>query len=187
MPEISYRKQELEDLAVPNNINVKIDEAKSSAEEVTGKNDSIPSRVTVLTDFNHSDTDSDDDLVPYDMSNDVARPNFVKSFYLQDILSNLMSEEASKNPELFEETIMDAEKIIQRAEDSAVSELCVEVAKLLLHIEDKYSTSGFEGYRVGALTALLTRQPEKMSSYLIQQFYTSDYSIRLFFLLGLIT
>ena len=125
-----------------------------------------------------SETDSDDDLVPYDMPNDVSRPHFAKAFYLQDVMCNLTGEEASKNPDLFEQTMVDAEKIIDRSEDAAVSELCVEVAKLLLHVENKYSTCGFEGYRVAALTSLLTRQPEKMSSFLIQQFYSSDYSIR---------
>lgn len=144
----------------------------------TDKNGSTQSKVNVSKKSEDSETDSDDEFVPYDIPNNASRPNFVKSFYLQDIMSNLMGEEASKNPDLFEQTIVDAQKIVDRSEDAAVSELCIEVGKLLLHVEDKYSTSGFEGYRVGALTSLLTREPQKMSSFLIQQFYTSDYSIR---------
>jgi len=60
----------------------------------------------------------------------------------------------------------------------AIDEMCLEIAKVLLHIEDKYATEGFETLRVRAMTAILQRQPQKVSAFFIDMFYETNFSIR---------
>merc|ERR1712226_1628946 len=44
--------------------------------------------------------------------------------------------------------------------------------------EDKYATEDFEALRVRAMTAILQRQPQKVSAFFIDMFYGTNFSIR---------
>ena len=131
-----------------------------------------------------SDDDDDDDFTPYDMSNDTPQIKFQKSAYLQDIINGLSSSPSSDSAakhtaaDLFEQTIIDAKDIILRSDQVAIDEMCLDVAKVLMHVEDKYATPEFETLRVNALGSILQRQPKKVSGFLIDMFYEANFSIR---------
>lgn len=115
----------------------------------------------------------DDDLEPYDMSNDVPVKSCKRPVYIRDCLGGLIE---NKNPEWTKECLKAAGDLIHS--DDAVDEVSEEMAKVLLHLEDSYSVPDFIGLRHRALIALTVVCPVQAASYLSSQFYCRDYNIR---------
>uniref|UniRef100_A0A5F8GVG4 Telomere length regulation protein TEL2 homolog n=1 Tax=Monodelphis domestica TaxID=13616 RepID=A0A5F8GVG4_MONDO len=113
----------------------------------------------------------DDEFVPYDMTRDKELKNTKAPVYIRDCLEALTS---SEDVERWEVTLQVLESLIQR-NPAATREVSTELAKVLLHLEEKTSMEGFEMLRRRALVAVTIIDPVQ---YLTSQFYAMNYSLR---------
>ncbi|XP_026340725.2 telomere length regulation protein TEL2 homolog isoform X1 [Ursus arctos] len=121
-----------------------------------------------------SDLDSDDELVPYDMSGDRELKSGKTPAYVRDCVEALTS---SEDWERWEAALRALEGLIIRS-PAAAREVSVELAKVLLHLEEKTSVVGFEGLRQRALVAVVVTDPVPVAEYLTSQFYALNFSLR---------
>ncbi|XP_022246776.1 telomere length regulation protein TEL2 homolog isoform X3 [Limulus polyphemus] len=116
--------------------------------------------------------DSDDDLEPYDMSHDVVSKK--QPLYIRDCLQGLINHD---KPEWTEACLRTAQALIQ-TELEGESEVALELAKVLLHLENSYTIDDFVILRHQSLVAVLTKHPKEVALYLTDQFYDRNYNIR---------
>ncbi|XP_074053272.1 telomere length regulation protein TEL2 homolog isoform X3 [Macrotis lagotis] len=121
-----------------------------------------------------SDLDSDDEFVPYDMSRDKELKNTKAPVYIRDCLEALTT---SEDMERWEVTLQVLESLIKR-NPAATKEVSTELAKVLLHLEEKTCMEGFEMLRQRALVAVTITDPIQVAQYLTSQFYAVNYSLR---------
>ncbi|XP_054848422.1 telomere length regulation protein TEL2 homolog isoform X2 [Eublepharis macularius] len=121
-----------------------------------------------------SDLDSDDDLVPYDMSEDKELKKIKAPAYIRDCIEILTGPE---DPDKYEATMGILETLIRR-NAAAAQEVSVELTKVLLHLEEKTYIEGFMGLRQSALVALAVTDPIPVSHFLTAEFYSLNYSLR---------
>ncbi|ETE59101.1 Telomere length regulation protein TEL2-like protein, partial [Ophiophagus hannah] len=96
---------------------------------------------------------------------------FIRSSSVSSVLTG--SEDAEK----YEAALGVLETLIRR--DSATAqEMSVELAKVLLHLEEKSYIEGFVGLRQGALVAVTVADPIRVAKYLTSEFYSLNYSLR---------
>ncbi len=122
----------------------------------------------------YTDADSDDDLEPFDLSNDVKVRPARAPLYVRDCMEGLLDAEKADQ---FEICLESAAGLI-RKHPSTVKEVAVEFTKILLHLEDKTALLGFELHRHAAMVALTLSCPVDVSQYLTGQFYERNYNIR---------
>ncbi|XP_072029734.1 telomere length regulation protein TEL2 homolog isoform X2 [Amphiura filiformis] len=118
--------------------------------------------------------DSDDDLEPYDMTYDPKVTQVKTPMYIRDCMEGLLSRD---NPDLFESSLKVCEQLI-RAEPDDLQDVCVEVTKILLHLDNNYDTDNFTALRHNAMISLAVLCPVQVSQYLTTEFYDRNYSIR---------
>ncbi|XP_071129254.1 telomere length regulation protein TEL2 homolog [Mytilus edulis] len=121
-----------------------------------------------------SDLDSDDDLVPYDMSNDVRVTQFKEPKYIRDCMEGLISND---EPERTEICLKCSERLIRKNHDG-LEEIATEFTKVLLHLGDKSSTPGYTQLRFKALVSLTVCVPIQVADYLTAEFYDRNYNLR---------
>ncbi|KAM9817719.1 telomere length regulation protein TEL2 homolog [Neosynchiropus ocellatus] len=121
-----------------------------------------------------SDLDSDDELTPYDMSDDQQLDQASPPRYLRDCLETLMS---SEDPERVELSLRVCEALVKR-NVFAAKEISVQLTKVLLHMEDKYSIKDFLALRLAAMVALTVTDCVPVTQYLTTEFYSLNYSLR---------
>ncbi|KAL3876051.1 hypothetical protein ACJMK2_033936 [Sinanodonta woodiana] len=120
------------------------------------------------------DLDSDDDLVPYDMSDDVKVTKVKQPKYIRDCMEGLIT---SDDPERIEVCLAVAETLI-RSNPDGLQEISVEFTKILLHLSDNLSLPGFAVARFKAMVALCVLHPTQVADYLTNEFYDRNYNIR---------
>ncbi|XP_074775303.1 telomere length regulation protein TEL2 homolog [Athene noctua] len=124
-------------------------------------------------DESDAELDSDDDLIPYDMSEDKELK--VKApVYIRDCIEVLAG---SEDVDKWEATVKALESLV-RKNPAATREVSVELAKILLHLEEKTCIEGFGELRQRAQVAVLTTDPIPVAKYLTSQFYSLNYSLR---------
>ncbi|XP_073345060.1 telomere length regulation protein TEL2 homolog [Pagrus major] len=121
-----------------------------------------------------SDLDSDDELTPYDMSGDQEISKASPPRYLRDCLETLISSEDSVRVEL---SLRVAEGLV-RKNVFATREISVQLTKVLLHMEDKYSINGFLSLRQATMVAVTVTDCIPVTQYLTTEFYSLNYSLR---------
>ncbi|XP_005391619.1 PREDICTED: telomere length regulation protein TEL2 homolog isoform X1 [Chinchilla lanigera] len=121
-----------------------------------------------------SDLDSDDEFIPYDMSGDKELKSSKAPLYVRDCIEVLTS---SEDMERWEAALRALEGLVCRSPE-ATREVSVELAKVLLHLEERTCVSGFEGLRQKALVAVTVMDPARVAEYLTSQFYALNYSLR---------
>ncbi|CAH1794474.1 unnamed protein product [Owenia fusiformis] len=121
-----------------------------------------------------SDLDSDDDLEPYDLSNDVKQSAVKKPVYVRDCMEGLIS---SEDPDRLETCLSTAEVLVRRKPDN-LGEVAAEFTKLLLHLQDNFATPLFPMQRHGAMVALAVHCPKEVSGYLTNEFFERNYNLR---------
>ncbi|XP_062999077.1 telomere length regulation protein TEL2 homolog [Elgaria multicarinata webbii] len=121
-----------------------------------------------------SELDSDDDLVPYDMSQDKELKKIRAPSYIRDCLEILTGpEDADKY-----EATMGVLEVLIRKNPAAAREVSVELAKVLLHMDEKSYIDGFVGLRQSAWVAVVVTDPVPVAQYLTSEFYSLNYSLR---------
>lgn len=121
-----------------------------------------------------SELDSDDEFVPYDMSGDRELKSGKAPVYVRDCVEALTT---SEDWERWEAALRALEGLVFR-NPAATQEVSVELAQVLLHLEEKTSVAGFEGLRQRALVAVTATDPARVAEYLTSQFYAVNYSLR---------
>uniref|UniRef100_A0A671WQE2 Telomere length regulation protein TEL2 homolog n=1 Tax=Sparus aurata TaxID=8175 RepID=A0A671WQE2_SPAAU len=116
----------------------------------------------------------DDELTPYDMSGDQEISKASPPRYLRDCLETLISSEDSVRVEL---SLRVAEGLV-RKNVFAAREISVQLAKVLLHMEDKYSIKGFLSLRQATMVAVTVTDCIPVTQYLTTEFYSLNYSLR---------
>uniref|UniRef100_A0A8B9YTC2 Telomere length regulation protein TEL2 homolog n=1 Tax=Bos mutus grunniens TaxID=30521 RepID=A0A8B9YTC2_BOSMU len=117
---------------------------------------------------------SDDELVPYDMSGDGEQRGSKTPAYVRDCLEALT---ASEDWERWEAALRALEGLVLKS-PAATREVSLELAKVLLHLEEKTAVAGFERLRQRALVAVTVTDPARVAEYLAVQFYALNYSLR---------
>ncbi|XP_031699193.1 telomere length regulation protein TEL2 homolog [Anarrhichthys ocellatus] len=148
-------------------------ESPQETSETTPSTQNAPSQNKTKTDPD-SDLDSDDELTPYDMSGDQETSKASPPRYLRDCLETLISSEDSLRVEL---TLRVAEGLV-RKNVFATREVSVQLTKVLLHMEDKYSINGFLTLRQATMVALIVTDCISVTQYLTTEFYSLNYSLR---------
>ncbi|KAM6407666.1 telomere length regulation protein TEL2 homolog isoform 2-T2 [Rhynochetos jubatus] len=121
----------------------------------------------------NAELDSDDDLIPYDMSEDKELKTKAP-VYIRDCIEVLTG---SEDVEKWEATVKAIENLV-RKNPAATREVSVELAKVLLHLEEKTCIEDFVELRQRAQVAVLTTDPIPVAKYLTSQFYSLNYSLR---------
>lgn len=121
-----------------------------------------------------SELDSDDEFIPYDMSGDKELKSSKEPLYIRDCVEALTT---SEDVERWEGALMVLEGLVYRSPE-ATREVSVELAKVLLHLEEKTCLADFEQLRQRALVAVTVTDPEQVAKYLTSQFYGLNYSLR---------
>uniref|UniRef100_A0A8C9FNL2 Telomere length regulation protein TEL2 homolog n=1 Tax=Pavo cristatus TaxID=9049 RepID=A0A8C9FNL2_PAVCR len=127
-----------------------------------------------LTGFIVSHCLHDDDLIPYDMSEDKELKKTKAPVYIRDCIEALTG---SEDLDKWEEAVKALESLV-RKNPAAAREVSVELAKILLHLEEKTCLEGFAELRQKAQVAVLTTDPIPVAQYLTSQFYSLNYSLR---------
>ncbi|KFM00925.1 Telomere length regulation protein TEL2, partial [Aptenodytes forsteri] len=115
----------------------------------------------------------DDDLIPYDMSEDKELKTKAP-VYIRDCIEVLTG---SEDVDKWEATVKALETLV-RKNPAATREVSMELAKILLHLEEKTCIEGFVELRQRAQVAVLTTDPIPVAKYLTSQFYSLNYSLR---------
>ncbi|XP_038619366.1 telomere length regulation protein TEL2 homolog isoform X2 [Tachyglossus aculeatus] len=132
-----------------------------------------PAPAPVPEDSCDSELDSDDEFVPYDMSEDKELKTTKVPVYIRDCLEVLTT---SEDMERWEAALRVLESLIRRNR-TTTREVSVELAKVLLHLEEKTCVKGFASLRQRALVAVTVADPVQVAQYLIAQFSALNYSL----------
>ncbi|XP_030338694.1 telomere length regulation protein TEL2 homolog isoform X2 [Strigops habroptila] len=160
--------------AVPSLPDEKNDKADAALPLVSESNDKSHTAAPVMPDEElDTELDSDDDLIPYDMSED-KEVKIKAPVYIRDCIEALTG---SEDMDKWEATIKALESLV-RKNPEATREVSVELAKILLHLEEKTCIEGFVELRQRAQVAVLTTDPIPVAKYLTSQFYSLNYSLR---------
>uniref|UniRef100_A0A8B9HW75 Telomere length regulation protein TEL2 homolog n=1 Tax=Astyanax mexicanus TaxID=7994 RepID=A0A8B9HW75_ASTMX len=76
------------------------------------------------------------------------------------------------------ELSLQAAEGLLRKNVSATREVSVQFSKVMLHLEDRYSTAGFHTLRQNAMVALTVTDTQPVVEYLTAEFYSLNYSLR---------
>ncbi|CAI9560405.1 unnamed protein product [Staurois parvus] len=120
-----------------------------------------------------SELDSDDDLTPYDMSTDTELKKNKTPAYIRDCMEVLFSEDVEKL-----EATMSSMATLIRSNSTATKEVSTELAKILLHLDDRFGVEKFTELRFAAMVAVTVTDPVPVSQYLTEEFYSLNYSLR---------
>lgn len=149
---------------------MKVFESKVSSENSHGSEHAEVTKGKV----GKEDDDEDDDLKPYDINEEdteIQRP----LRHLRDCMEALLDNN-SDNMEKFESALKSVETIVC-ALPGDLDEVCVELIKILLHLQDPFSTDNFLELRFKAMTAITVRCPVPVAKFLTDEFYAANYSI----------
>ncbi|NXU78795.1 TELO2 protein, partial [Oreotrochilus melanogaster] len=150
------------------------EKAEAALPVVLGSNKNSPAAApAVPAEVSDTELDSDDDLIPYDMSDDKELKTKAP-VYIRDCIEVLTG---SEDVDKWEATIKALESLV-RKNPAATREVSVELAKILLHLEEKTCIEGFLELRQRAQVAVLTTDPIPVAKYLTSQFYSLNYSLR---------
>uniref|UniRef100_A0A8C6MU84 Telomere length regulation protein TEL2 homolog n=1 Tax=Mus spicilegus TaxID=10103 RepID=A0A8C6MU84_MUSSI len=121
-----------------------------------------------------SSVSRDDEFIPYDMSGDRELKSSKQPLYIRDCVEALTT---SEDMERWEASLKGLEGLVYRS-PAATREVSVELAKVLLHLEEKTCVAEFEQLRQSTLVAVTVTDPEQVAKYLTSQFYGLNYSLR---------
>ncbi|CAD0205379.1 unnamed protein product [Chrysodeixis includens] len=115
------------------------------------------------------DLDSDDDLVPYDMSNDVHVNVRKQPHYLRDLLE-LLAE--ADDAEVFEACLEVAEDLVNKQLRNEDPKLTVDLLDLFVHLDAKYQVEGFDLIKFNTCVAVVCCQPRVGAEHLCKEIHT---------------
>ena len=134
---------------------------------------SMPTKPTAVEDL-----DSDDDLEPYDMSEDTMLSEFEAPNYIRDMMEMLGNSQNEKEEyDKMRLALSVAEEIIRQQLPLEHPTLVEPLLSILIHLQDKFSLPDFEGQRRRALIAVVVSKPIEAACYLTREFYQVHFSV----------
>lgn len=120
--------------------------------------------------------DSDDDLEPYDMTNDVADASAKTPLYLLDLKDGLCE---ANDPDVFIKSVECCQQLIQDQLPSGDASLGIELLGILLALDSKFAMDNFDEHRFAGCVAACCAHPKECAEFLCAQFNTKPgtYSI----------
>lgn len=185
---VSQGARKIYDLGIACKIIISADEIAQV--KISENKEKIPEKVSKIEKINKpnidEEIDSDDDLMPYDMSNDTLISEKSKPVYLRDLRDNLISTESNQKPEIFSESVKIAEELIlAQLPDDDVS-FGLELLEILVTLRENCYVEDFKILTFRACVAIVTVIPKESAEYLCREFYSKAeyYSIsqRVYFL-----
>ena len=120
-----------------------------------------------------SEEENDDGLIPYvldeETDTDCKSPK-----HLRNCIEGLV---ACEDPVKREASLEVVQKLVC-AMPNDLKEVCVELVKVLLHLQDNSSTERFCELRHGALVSVTVRCPKQIACYLTEEFYAPNYNFQ---------
>lgn len=128
--------------------------------------------ITIIdsTDF---ELDSDDDLEPYDLSNDVKYNKKEPPSYLRDLRDNLID---GSDPEIFILSLENAEKLIRTQLPNDDVSLAIELLEIFMVLEKKYFMENFDSVVFNCAVNITVIYPEECAKYICNQFHDANCS-----------
>ncbi|XP_045539833.1 telomere length regulation protein TEL2 homolog [Papilio machaon] len=120
-------------------------------------------------DKNEVTLDSDDDLQPYDMSNDVTEASKKRPMYLRDLLEILTE---VKDLDTFEASVLAAEELVEKQLKHDDKKLAVDLLDLFVHLEQKYHVDNFDSIKFNISVAIVCSQPTTCAEHLCKEIHT---------------
>ena len=113
--------------------------------------------------------------MPYDLDDEEERDsNSYSPKHLRDCIDGLI---ASDDPPKTEGSLKALQKLINAGLDD-LEDVSVELVKLLLHLQDKYSTDKFCELRHNAMVSVTIRSPQQIACYLTEEFFAPNYNLQ---------
>lgn len=133
------------------------------------------------------DLDSDDDLLPFDMSNDTKIIEKLRPIYLRDLKENLLNpNQNNKDPEIFSESLAAAEELILSQLPHDDPSLGLELLEIIMSLQETISVENFQLLKFNSCVAIVTVFPKYCAEKLCSEFHakigTHSINDRLFFL-----
>lgn len=121
-----------------------------------------------VADEDDLDSDDDDDLQPYDMSNDTPLAQDKRPKYLRD-LRNALTE--TDDAEVFEQSITACAGLVEAKLAGDQSEIGVELLRVLIELDQRFYMEDFEFHRVSACVAICCTVPKECAEFLCKQIH----------------
>lgn len=120
-------------------------------------------------DGKQEDLDSDDELVPYDMSNDISVNAKKQPKYLRDLIEYIVE---AKDVEIFEASLEVAEELVNKQLRNEDPKLIVELLDLFVHLDAKYHVDNFDSIKFNTCVAIVCIQPKVAAEHLCREIHT---------------
>lgn len=133
-------------------------------------------RLIKIIDDTDFDLDSDDELEPYDLSNDVKVPKVAPPAYLRDLRDGLVEND---NMELFACSVESALKTIAKQLPNDDAAIGLELLNILISLVPPCFVENYEQIVFESCTLITSTYPKVYAEYLARQFHTDTgtYSI----------
>ncbi|XP_069362920.1 telomere length regulation protein TEL2 homolog isoform X1 [Maniola hyperantus] len=112
--------------------------------------------------------DSDDDLQPYDMSNDLPLTAKKKPNYLRDLLE-IINE--AKDQESFETALATAEELVAKQLKNEDKKLAIELLDVFVHLDEKFHVDKFYKIKLNTAVAIVCAQPAVCAEHLCKEIH----------------
>ncbi|XP_045475095.1 telomere length regulation protein TEL2 homolog [Harmonia axyridis] len=112
--------------------------------------------------------DSDDELEPYDTSNDIEVAKTQPPAYLRDLRDGLLETE---NPDVFNVSLESCEKIVEQQLPDDDPSIGLEILQILLTLEPKFYNENFEKLVFRNCVAVTCVYPAIYAEYLCREFH----------------
>ncbi|CAH2261781.1 jg14177 [Pararge aegeria aegeria] len=112
--------------------------------------------------------DSDDDLQPYDMSNDVSVAAKKKPNYLRDLVEILND---GTDLESFEAALTNSEDLVKRQLKNEDKKFAVELLDLFIHLEEKFHIDKFLKIKSDTAIAIVCSHPAVCARHLCREIH----------------
>ncbi|XP_063990183.1 telomere length regulation protein TEL2 homolog [Diachasmimorpha longicaudata] len=137
-------------------------------------------------DANEESLDSDDDLIPYDMSNDTKSHENHRPMYLRELKENLVDRTDTTDGRIFAETLECSEKLLKSQLPNDDSSLGLELLALFSKLTETTHVENFQALKFRACVTITKIHPKVSAEYLCREFHAplgrNSVSDRLFFL-----
>ncbi|XP_048486589.1 uncharacterized protein LOC105398848 isoform X1 [Plutella xylostella] len=115
------------------------------------------------------DLDSDDELQPYDMSNDLPASAKKRPAFLRDLIEKLTD---AADIEDYEACLAVAEDLVHAQLKNDDPKLAIDLLNLFIHLESKYNIEDFDNIRFAICIAIVVAQPKVSAEHLCKEFHS---------------
>lgn len=129
---------------------------------ISAKLDALDKNVT-------EDLDSDDDLQPYDMSNDISISAKKRPHYIRDLIEIITEE---KDQETFEATLEISEELVTKQLKNEDPKLATDLLDLFTHLEAKFHVDNFDSIKFNTAVAIVCSQPKVTAPHICKEIHT---------------